>query len=297
MHLGLLTPADREGVGLRSADGREVKVGVLAGSKSPRASHGAGHTASVTGKGLNDGLGSTGTEVTVGEADEAGGAVKGPQSDDGVHVVQLNELLHLAMVPDTNNGCDGTEDVEDLKDLIPGVSQNGVGLDVEEDEADSTNETNQEERAGECLLEDCGESLSLVDGSDPVGQCVRDSLECDNTSQPPVQQVEGVERHVQPCDQGVVASSKKDQRHHVDDGKNTSSVAEQIGDGSEVLVKVNVNEAECHIGSEVANQAHKLKPCWQGAHIHGGAEGELAVVTLGAERSILDALLEEAGLP
>lgn len=230
MHLGLLTPADGEGVGLSAADGGEVKIGVLAGSEGPRACHGAGHTASVARKGLDDGLGSAGTEVAVGEADEAGGTVKGPQSDDGVHVIQLNELLHLAMVPDTNNGCDGTEDVEDLENLVPGVTQNGVGLDVEEDEADSTNETNQEERAGECLLEDCRESLSLIYRSDPVGQCVGDSLECDNASQPPVQQVEGVERQVQPCDQGVVASSKKDQGHHVDDGKDTSSVAEQIGD-------------------------------------------------------------------
>lgn len=126
---------------------------------------------------------------------------------------------------------------------------------------------------------------------------MRDSLERNNASEPPVQQVEGVERHIQPLDQGVIASSEKDQGHHVDDGEDTSSVAEQIGDRGEVLVKVDVNKAECHIGSKVANQAHKLKPCRQGAHIHGGAEGEFAVVTLVSERSILNALLEEAGLP
>lgn len=297
MHLRLLTPANGKGVRLSAADGGKVKVGVLAGSKGPRARHGAGHTASVAGQGLDDSLSSAGAEVAIGEADETGGTVKSPQSDDGVHVVELDELLHLAMVPDTNNGCNGTENVKDLEDLVPGMTQNGVGLDVEKDEADSTNESNQKERAGESLLEDCGESLTLVDRSNPVSQCVCDSLECDNASQPPVEQVEGVKGHVQPCNQGVIASSEKNQGHHVDDGKNTSSITEQIGDGGEVLVKVNVNKAECHIGSEVANQAHKLQPCWQGAHIHGGAEGELAVVTLGAERSILDVLLEEAGLP
>lgn len=151
VHLGLLTPADRERVGLRAADGGEVKVGVLARGESPRACHGAGYTASVAGEGLDDGLGSAGTKVAVRETNEAGGAVKGPQSDDGVHVIELDEHLHLAMVPHTNDGGDGTEDVKNLEDLVPGVSQNGVGLDVEEDETDSTNETDQEERAGERL--------------------------------------------------------------------------------------------------------------------------------------------------
>lgn len=151
VHLGLLTPADREGVGLCAANGGKVKVGVLARGKGPRACHGAGHTASVAGEGLDDGLGSAGTKVAVCEANEAGGAVKGPQSDDGVHVVELDEHLHLAMVPHTNDGRDGTEDVKDLEDLVPGMSQNGVCLDVEEDETDSANETDQKERAGKCL--------------------------------------------------------------------------------------------------------------------------------------------------
>lgn len=296
VHLGLLAPAHGEGVGLPPADARKVQVRVLAGCESPGACHGGGDADGVAGEGLDKSLGAASAQIAVGEADHTSGAVKGPEGDDGEQVVELRQAFNLQMVPGANQSDGSADDVEDLEGLVPGVSQDAARLNEEEDKGDSTDETVQQEGHRDSLLEDSGKAF-LSGTSNPVGQGVSDGLEHHNTSNPSVKEVEGVERHVQPLDQRVVASSHEPQGNHVHDGKHTGTVAELIGPSVEVAMEGDIGNAEGNVGGKVGDQADELESRGQCAHVDGGAEGELAVVPLAEKGRILDASLEEGISP
>lgn len=296
VHLGLLTPANGEGVGLPPADAGEVQVSVLARSESPGSCHGGGDADGVAGESFNESLGAASSHVAVGEADHTSGTVKAPKGDNSVQVVELRQALDLEMVPGADKSHGSTDDVEDLEGLVPGVSQDAACLDEDEDEGNGADETVHQERNRDCLLEDSGKAL-LSGTTNPVGQGVGDGLEHNNTSNPTVKEVEGVEGHAQPLDQRIVASGHKPQGNHVHDAKDTATVAELVDPGVEVAVEGDIGDAEGNVGRKVGGQGDELEPRGESAHVDGGAQGELPVVPLAEKGCILNASLEEGVSP
>lgn len=269
---------------------------MLARSEGPRPCHGGGDADSIAGERLDKSLGATSAQVAVRKADHTGRTIKAPESDDSVQVVELGVTLDREMEPGTNKRHSSSNDVEDLEGLVPCVSQDAARLDEEESEGAGTDEAVQQERRRKGLLENSCEAL-LGGAANPVAQGMRDGLEYNNASNPTVKQVEGVERHGQPLDQRVVASSHEPQGDHVHDSKHTGTVTELIDPGVKIAVEGNIGDAEGNVCREVGCQAKELEPRGQYAHVDGGAEGELAVVSLAEKRGVLDAPLEKGISP
>ena len=79
-------------------------------------------------------------------------------------------------------------------------------------------------------------------------------FEDNNPSEPTVDEVHGVEGNAGDLDDGVVTSSEKEQRDHVDDGHDTSAVAELSSGGGIALAHVDLPHAQSAVGSEVAEE-------------------------------------------
>jgi len=98
-----------------------------------------------------------------------------------------------------------------------------------------------------------------------------------------VDQVVGVEADAEKVDKRVVAAGKQEQRDHVHDGKNTSSVTgivvPKLG-----VTPFNSPDAESNLHAEVTEEEQCLETTREGAHVGSGRKLELAVVTLLPER-------------
>lgn len=135
--IGLFTPRDRERVRLPEADGWQVEIGVLAGLEEPGARHGHGDARGTTRESLNQSLAAAGSKVVVCHAKEASSAVKGPQDHDGVEVLDLREAFRSEVVVQADDGGNGQGDVQNLENLVEGVSENAGGLDGDGDKRGS----------------------------------------------------------------------------------------------------------------------------------------------------------------
>lgn len=121
-------------------------------------------------------------------------------------------------------------------------------------------------------------------------------LEDDDTSQPSVEEVEGVERDAEELDERVVAAGKDEQRNHVDDGQISGAVSDEGGDGLEGPGKVDGDDAKGDIGGKVGHEEDELEPRGKCPDVDGRAELELAVVALAQDGRVLEVLLEECPL-
>lgn len=123
---------------------------------------------------------------------------------------------------------------------------------------------------------------------------VRNGLENDDSSEPTVDKVHGVEGDTSQLDDGVIAASKKEQGNHVDDSHDTRA-AQKLTSTSGIGAVVNPPHAESNVDTKVAEEEKGLQAAGQCANTDGGGKLELAVVT-GAEEGSVQAVLLEGGI-
>lgn len=134
--------------------------------------------------------------------------------------------------------------------------------------------------------------LTGQDLSGHPGGGVRNGFKDNDPSEPTVDEVHGVERNSGDLDDRVVASSKEEQRNHVDDRHDTGTVAELSSGGGIALAEVDLPHAESAVGSEVAQKHEGLKTAGERTDVDGSRELELTVVTCAEERCVQEVLAE-----
>ena len=110
------------------------------------------------------------------------------------------------------------------------------------------------------------------------------SLQSHNTTQPTVEEVEGIERDAQPADERVVATGHEEQWDHVGDGEGSSAVDEHGRGSADWLGEIDTHNTESDIGGEVAGEEDELKAGRKSSNIDGRAELEFAVMPLAKDR-------------
>ena len=114
--------------------------------------------------------------------------------------------------------------------------------------------------------------MSRLTGMDLVGDPangVGNSLEHNDSSKPAMDQVHGVEGDTSELDDGVVASSQKEERDHVDDRHDTRT-AEELTGALGVAAVVDLPDAETNVDSEVAHKEEGLEPAGKGSNSNSG---------------------------
>jgi hypothetical protein len=107
-----------------------------------------------------------------------------------------------------------------------------------------------------------------------------------------MEEVERVEGHAEEADERVVPARHEEERDHVDHGKVSGPVPDELGNVVERPGEVDGHDAKGHIGREVAEQEDELHAGGQRAGVDGRAELELAVVALAEDGRVLDIPLE-----
>lgn len=215
--LSFFGPGNGEGVRSEGSDRRHDEVGVLTRLEGPWSGHIDCNTDCVTWQCFDEGFRST--SISVRESDDPDAAFHKPESDDSVQKSDLRKVGELQMIPDTDDKHDYQGDMEILESLIEGVSKNGAGLNADDnggdsgldivsaDRSQSLKDTHNESPHLHGILgktsRNGGPGISLVTPSN----CMGNDLQHNNTSEPSVQQIEGIEGNVKPIDENVVSSS------------------------------------------------------------------------------------------
>jgi hypothetical protein len=121
------------------------------------------------------------------------------------------------------------------------------------------------------------------------------SLKNNDPSKPAMNQVHGVEGDSGKLDDRVVASSKKEERDHVDNRHNTCTAEKLAGALGEVTV-INSPETESDVDGKVPHEEEGLQAARKSSNTDSGGHLELAVMAR-PEEGRIEAGLLEAGVP
>ena len=220
--LVFLGPGDGEGVGSDAGDGREVDVCVLTGLEGPWTLHLNCNSASISWECFDNCSRTTetvATDQTECTEDEAFGD---PDGNAAVDERKLGKVGELEMVPDSDDHNYDKSDVEVFEGLVEGVANWGAGLDHDghesssgldvlvvwiapEERAYTHNHTIYDHRAiFDSLLNCCPASCSNLRCHPCSHMC--DSLNGNDTSEPSMQQIEGIEGEIKRLDQKIVSA-------------------------------------------------------------------------------------------
>ena len=186
-------PGDGEGMRHPEGDGGDVGVGVGAGPVAPGAGELEGDTAGLAWEGFDgDHGGAAEGDVVVEETEEAEEAVVGPEDDDGDHVGHLWQGADLGVFVDAEDDEEGEELVEVEEGFVEGVADGRGSLDKDHDHGDGTEEAVLDEGVGAEGFADAPPAFNVHFVGSP-GTGVDDGFEDDDSTNPSVEEVEGVE--------------------------------------------------------------------------------------------------------
>ena len=94
------------------------------------------------------------------------------------------------------------------------------------------------------------------------------SLKDNNSSEPAVNQVHGIERDTGELDDRVVTTGQEEERDHVDDGHDTRTAEKFTSTGRETAV-VDLPDAESDVDGEITDQEEALKTAGKSTHTEG----------------------------
>jgi hypothetical protein len=135
---------------------------------------------------------------------------------------------------------------------------------------------------------------SLLTGVNLAGHpadSVGNRLEDDNSPEPAMDQVHGVERDTGELDDGVVAASQEEERDHVHDRHDTRTAEKLTSTGREAAV-IDLPDAEPNVDGKVADQEEALETAGERANANSRGHLELAVVASAPEGCVQARLLE-----
>ena len=193
-------PGDGEGVGHPERDGGDVGVGVGAGAVAPGADELEGDAAGFAGKGFDgDHCRAAEGDVVVEEPEEAEGAVVGPEHDDGDHVGHLRQGADLGVFVDAEDDEEGEELVEVQESFVEGVADGRGCLEEDDDHGDGAEEAVLDEGVGAEGVADARPAFDVHFVGSP-GTGVDDGFQNDDSTDPSMEEVEGVERDAEDLD-------------------------------------------------------------------------------------------------
>lgn len=119
-----LAPGHSEGVRGPESKLRDVDVGVLAWLEFPWAGHGDGNAHGIAGECFVSGRRNLASEVSVENAEEAKGTLKGPEDNGNIEVI-LPGRVALEVHREENEGENGNENVKRKEGLVEGMAEDG----------------------------------------------------------------------------------------------------------------------------------------------------------------------------
>lgn len=119
-----------------------------------------------------------------------------------------------------------------------------------------------------------------------------DRLQDDNASEPAVNQIEGVKRHLKQGDQGIVPAGHEHHRDKVHCGHGSGAVADQARNRGLLGPIGYCNNAKDDVHDDDAHQDEGMEPTGQRAHVDSSGELKLAVVAGTEQRGIDDMVVD-----
>lgn len=197
------------------------------------------------------------------------------------------------MVVESTDAESSQRNVEVEEDFVESVSKDGRGEKHQTNECTGGNRPAKNELRSTHGL--CNSSpSSRVDFRNHPSKSVANGLKNSGSTDPAVEQVEGVERDAAHLDEGVVASSKDEKGDHIHHSQDTETITQDRSDGLLWQGPVDLDDAECDVGSKVCDENEELKSAGESAHVESRRQLEFSVVTGPEQRGIEQVKLEAA---